>query len=131
MPILPTDSLHGVDSFTRIANLTTPWTESVHDCYPRGVPKARYIRDEARHFGEIIRRLRLERGWTIVRLAQRSGMHANSLSMLEKGGNMPSLDAILLLAIVFDADPAEWVREIAQRFYAKVGATPGAGSDPN
>lgn len=73
-------------------------------------------------FGQIIRRLRLERGWTIAQLARQSEMHPNSLTNMEKGSNTPSLDTILLLAIVFDADPAEWVREIAQQFHAGINA---------
>ena len=80
------------------------------------------IRPNAVVFGQIIRRLRLERGWTIARLARESEMHPNFLASMEKGSNTPSLDTILFLAIVFDADPAEWVREIAQQFYAGINA---------
>ena len=86
------------------------------------MPKATSIHDEAIHFGQIIRRLRLERGWTIAQLARESKYHPNHLSNLEKGSNMPSLHSILLLSIVFDADPAEWVREIAQQFRARIQA---------
>ena len=86
------------------------------------MPRSRYTHDNAVCFGQIIRRLRLERGWTIAQFARESEMHPNYLSLLEKGGNTPSLDTILLLSIVFDADPAEWVREIAQQFHARIKA---------
>jgi len=36
-------------------------------------------------FGQIIRRLRLERGWTIAQLARESEMHPNYLANMEKG----------------------------------------------
>ncbi|HEV7241355.1 MAG TPA: helix-turn-helix transcriptional regulator [Thermoanaerobaculia bacterium] len=82
-------------------------------------------------FGQIIRRLRLARGWTIAQLARESEMHPNYLASMEKGGNTPSLDTILLLAIVFNADPAEWVREIAQQFHAEINARLASrGSEP-
>lgn len=86
------------------------------------MPKSTQTRPNAVLFGQIIRRLRLERGWTIAQLARESEMHPNYLSLMEKGDNTPSLDTILHLAIVFHADPAEWVREIAQQFYAQVNA---------
>ena len=84
--------------------------------------KALETRPNAVAFGQIIRRLRLERGWTIAELARQSEMHPNYLATMERGGNTPSLDTILFLAIVFDADPAEWVREIAEQYYAGINA---------
>ena len=90
------------------------------------MPKSRYTRPNAVLFGQIIRRLRLERGWTIAQLARQSEMHPNSLASIEQGGNTPSLDTILLLAIVFNADPAEWVREIAQQLHARINARPAS-----
>lgn len=49
-------------------------------------------------------------------------LHGVDPSPDSKGANTPSLDTILYLAIVFNADPAEWVREIAQQFYAEIDA---------
>jgi plasmid maintenance system antidote protein VapI len=80
------------------------------------MPRATETYPTAVYFGEILRRLRLQHGWTIRELARLSEMHPTYISALEKGANSPSLNTILLLAILFDADPGEWVREIAQRW---------------
>ncbi|HEX6098866.1 MAG TPA: helix-turn-helix transcriptional regulator [Thermoanaerobaculia bacterium] len=61
--------------------------------------------------GEVIRRLRLERGWTLVTLAKRSGMNATYLGIMEKGGNMLSLESLYELAHAFNVEPWEILRE--------------------
>ena len=78
------------------------------------MPKAQRAHPYAIRFGEIIRRHRMARGWTIAKFSQRCGMNPTYLGIMEKGGNMPSLESLLELADVFNADPAEWVREIDQ-----------------
>lgn len=71
------------------------------------------IRDhDAEKFGAIIRRLRLERGWTIRKLAQRCGMNPVYLGVLEAGKNMPSLRTLLELADVLDVNATDIVREV-------------------
>jgi transcriptional regulator with XRE-family HTH domain len=64
-------------------------------------------------FGEILRRERQARGWTIRKLAQRSGMNAQYLGVIEAGGNVPSLSTILEVAEVLGADAGEMIREVA------------------
>lgn len=91
------------------------------------MPRASYTHPSAVFFGQILRRLRLERGWTIAALARECQMHPTYLSALEKGANMPSLDTILLLAVVFNADPAEWVRQIAEHWNGWVRASAESG----
>ena len=78
------------------------------------MPKAKRPTVDAVLFGAIIHRLRMERGWNLVKFAQRTGMNATHLGVLEKGGNSPSLYTLFELADVFNVDPAEIVREIAQ-----------------
>lgn len=78
------------------------------------MPKSQRVDPDAVRFGAIIRRLRLDRGWTLVKFAQRSGMNATYLGVLEKGGNMPSLQTILELADVFNVEAAEMVRQVEQ-----------------
>jgi transcriptional regulator with XRE-family HTH domain len=78
------------------------------------VPKSSRRNRDAERFGAIISRLRKERGWTLVKLAQRMGMNATYLGVLEKGGNMPSLTTILELADVFHIEAADIVREVEQ-----------------
>jgi transcriptional regulator with XRE-family HTH domain len=68
---------------------------------------------DAVRFGAILRRERLARGWTLRKLAQRSGMNAQYLGVVEAGGNVPSLATILEVAEVLGADAAEMIREVA------------------
>src|SRR5687768_13174380 len=78
------------------------------------MPRATRTNPDAVRFGAVIRRLRLERGWTIVKLSLRSGMNPVYLGVLEKGGNMPSLFTLLELAEVFNVEAADIVREVEQ-----------------
>jgi transcriptional regulator with XRE-family HTH domain len=78
------------------------------------MPKSKHADPDAVRFGAIIQRLRQSRGWTLVKFAQRSGMNPTYLGVLEKGGNMPSLQTILELADVFNVEAAEMVREVEQ-----------------
>ena len=85
------------------------------------MPKAKRPTLDAVLFGAIIHRLRMERGWNLVKFAQRTGMNATYLGVLEKGGNTPSLYTLFELADVFNVDAAEIVREIAQGRKRAVG----------
>jgi len=78
------------------------------------MPRLKVRNNDAVQFGAIIRRLRLERGWTIRKLAQRCGMNPIYLGVLEAGRNMPSLDTLLELADVFNVNAADMVREVEQ-----------------
>lgn len=69
---------------------------------------------DAVRFGSVIHRLRTERGWTLVKLAQRSGMNPTYLGVLEKGGNLPSLTTLLELADVFNVSAGDIVREVEE-----------------
>jgi DNA-binding XRE family transcriptional regulator len=64
-------------------------------------------------FGAILRRERQSRGWTLRKLAQRAGMNAQYLGVVEAGGNVPSLSLILEVAEVLGADAGEMIREAA------------------
>jgi len=75
--------------------------------------KAARADPDAVRFGAILRRERQARGWTLRKLAQRAGMNAQYLGVVEAGRNVPSLCTILELAEVLGADAAEMIREIA------------------
>ena len=77
------------------------------------MPRSMKITPEAVRFGEVIRRIRRARKWTIVKLAQRAGMNANYLGVLEQGGNDTSLTTIVELCDVLGADIGEVMREVA------------------
>lgn len=78
------------------------------------MPKATVRNADALHFGAILQRLRLERGWTLVKLGQRCGMNPTYLGVLEAGGNMPSLATLLELADVFSVEASSIVAEVEQ-----------------
>lgn len=78
------------------------------------MPRATVRNADAVRFGAIVRRLRVGRGWTLVKLAQRCGMNPTYLGVLEAGGNMPSLATLLELADVFGIGAGEIVAEVEQ-----------------
>jgi transcriptional regulator with XRE-family HTH domain len=52
-------------------------------------------------FGERLHGLRVQRGWTLEELAERSGLSKPFLSRLEGGSRQPSISAVMTLARVF------------------------------
>src|SRR5262245_5030815 len=86
--------------------ITMPWL------YSRLMPRSMTISPEAVRFGAVIRRIRKERRWTIVKLAQRAGMNANYLGVVEQGGNNTSLTTIVELCDCLGADIGEVMREV-------------------
>jgi transcriptional regulator with XRE-family HTH domain len=69
---------------------------------------------DAARFGAVIKRLRMEQGWTLAKLSQRSGMNPTYLGVLEKGGNLPSIPTLFELAEVFNTSAADIVREVEE-----------------
>lgn len=82
--------------------------------YHRRMPRSSRVDHDAVRLGAIIARLRKARGWTLRRLAQRSGMNPTYLGVMEKGGNMPGLRSLLELAEVLGVEAADIVREVEQ-----------------
>ena len=78
------------------------------------MPKLTSANHDAAHFGAILRRLRLARGWTLIVAAQRCGMNPNYLGALEKGGNMPSIDTLLEVADVYGVNASDIVHEVEE-----------------
>jgi len=78
------------------------------------MPKLRITNHDAVRFGAILRRLRVERGWSIVIAAQRCGMNPNYLGALEKGGNMPSVETLLEMADVYGVNASDIMREVEE-----------------
>ena len=89
------------------------------------MPRARTTSPDAVRFGAIIQQLREQRGWTRLKLAQRAGFTPQYVSIVEQGGNVPSLTTVLELVEVLGADIAEIMRELASaRNRPRVTATP-------
>jgi transcriptional regulator with XRE-family HTH domain len=76
------------------------------------MPRSTRADPDAVRFGEILQRERLARGWTIRKLAQRSGMNAQYLGVVEAG--VPSLSTILEVCEVLGADAGALIREVAE-----------------
>jgi DNA-binding XRE family transcriptional regulator len=67
---------------------------------------------EAARFGEIIRRMRLSKGWTLAQLGRRADMSPAYLACLERGENTPSLSCVLHLSRVFAVEAWTIVAEV-------------------
>lgn len=74
----------------------------------------RQIDPDAVLFGAILRRERQARGWTIRKLAQRAGLNAQYLGVVEAGLNVPSLSLIMEVCEVLGADAGAMIREVAE-----------------
>jgi transcriptional regulator with XRE-family HTH domain len=77
------------------------------------MPQTRTFNPDAAQFGAILRRLREQRGWTLRKLATRSGLSPAYVSIVERGGNVPSLTTVLELIEVLGGDIAEVMRELS------------------
>lgn len=63
-------------------------------------------------FGNRIRKLREQRGWTQVYLAEHTGLGSVYISQLENGKKEPGLRTIEILAIGFGLTPSQLLRGI-------------------
>ncbi|MCU1244572.1 MAG: Helix-turn-helix domain [Acidobacteria bacterium] len=62
-------------------------------------------------YGRMIRRLRLQRGWTVQQLADLAQYNPNHVSVIERGRNAPSLTSIMTFASIFGVDPRDILGE--------------------
>jgi transcriptional regulator with XRE-family HTH domain len=65
-------------------------------------------------FGLIVKRLRMQKGWTLQQLAGVTGLHANYLGVIERGGNTPSLQSFIQISHCLGVHAAETMREIVE-----------------
>ena len=65
-------------------------------------------------FGLIIKRLRVQRGWTVLQLAAASGINRVHVGVIERGGNSPNLRTFVSLCYALGADPTVVLREVLQ-----------------
>ena len=72
-------------------------------------------------FGLIMRRLRLERGLTILRISQLTGMNPKYLGTVESGGNVPSVDTLIRISNALGVPPPEVLREMIESHAAVAG----------
>lgn len=67
----------------------------------------------ARRFGENLLRLRRSRGLSQTELGDRTDMHRNDISLIERGKRRPRIDVLIKVARVLDVTPAELLKGIA------------------
>jgi transcriptional regulator with XRE-family HTH domain len=68
--------------------------------------------DTTQAFAHILLRFRREKGLTHEALAERSGLHPTTLSLLERAKRQPSLSTVFLLAHGLDTDADRLIREV-------------------
>ena len=63
-------------------------------------------------FGQVLQRLRLERGQSQEQLGFESGYHRTYISLLERGRKSPSLATVFRLARVLKVRPSDLLRRV-------------------
>jgi transcriptional regulator with XRE-family HTH domain len=63
-------------------------------------------------FGRRVRKLRRERGWSQVYLAEHTGLGSVYISQLENGKKEPGLRTIELLALGFGISPSQLLKQL-------------------
>jgi transcriptional regulator with XRE-family HTH domain len=63
-------------------------------------------------FGQVLREVRLEKGLTHESLAERAGLHPTFISLLERGGRMPSLNTVFLISKAFGLKSSELIERV-------------------
>ncbi len=58
--------------------------------------------------GRQIRLARTERGWTLRRLSESSGVSVSQLSSIERGTHLPSVESLTSIAQALGSAPSEW-----------------------
>lgn len=64
-----------------------------------------------KHFGQKLRRLRDQRGYSLRELAQILGVHYTHLNKIELGQKGPSTDLVLKVAQVFDVSTDQLMKD--------------------
>lgn len=80
--------------------------------------------------GSILKRLRMQRGWTIRQLAEKIRMHPTHLGVVERGGNFIHMNWFLNIVDVLDADAGEIVREVLANRRSYMNAAPSPPPPP-
>ncbi len=80
--------------------------------------------DLARRFGENLLRLRRSHGLSQTELGDRTEMHRNDISLIERGKRRPRIDVLIKVARVLETTPAELLNGIVW-IAAKRPDTPG------
>ena len=79
-----------------------------------GMPEKRGSKRDldAISFGLIVKRLRMQKGWSLQQLGSVTGLHPNYLGVIERGGNTPSLQSFILISHSLGIHAADVMKEI-------------------
>lgn len=75
--------------------------------------------DTTQAFAHVLLQLRREKGLTHEQLAEASGLHPTTISLLERSKRQPSLATVFLLAHGLDVEPDHLIRDV-QRLRPKL-----------
>ena len=67
---------------------------------------------DAISFGLIVKRLRIQKGWSLQQLGSVTGLHPNYLGVIERGGNTPSLQSFIQISHCLGVRAADVIQEI-------------------
>ncbi len=81
------------------------------EAHLRDAPRPDAVFDQ-QSFGAAVRGLRMERGWTLRELSQRSSISQSALSRVETGQNALSFDRAHALAHALGADFSQFLRHM-------------------
>ena len=89
--------------------------------------------EDAICFGLIVKKLRMQRGWTLQQLGRAVGLHPNFLGVLERGGNTPSLQSFIAISHVLGVRAADVMQQIVdnrEEFRRREPAPPPSEQPP-
>ena len=87
--------------------------------------KRTWKHNHALRFAAVLRRHRMQRGWTMTQLARKANMNHRHISVLERGDNTPGLQTLFDIAAAFGISASSLVAEVEAEWRAE--ATPVAG----
>ena len=73
----------------------------------------------ALRFAVILRRNRMQRGWTMAQLARKANMNQRHIAVLERGENTPGLQTLFDVASAFGISASSLVAEIEAEWRAE------------
>lgn len=79
---------------------------------PKRAPEGKGNRTPEQDFGFTLREIRLKRGFSQQRLADKSGYHRTYIGLLERGQKSPSLRTIFNIATTLQVKPCELLERV-------------------
>ena len=71
----------------------------------------------SRIYGKILRTLRKKKEISQESLAENSGLHINTVYLLERGKNEPKISTFLFIAKALDLDAGEFLNTVLKEYY--------------